>query len=412
MKPVAQRPAWLSRMLIGFGLASLCGDLGQEITNLILPAFLMGFVASGSVPLVLGLIMGLSELFASYARIASGLISDRHGYKKALIFIGYSLSGIFLGMMGFSRQVWQIGAARVMAWVGKGLREAPRDDLIAGQTKPEYYGRAFGFHRSLDTLGSVLGPLVVFFLVYTIPLRSFFWVTFIPGAAALVILYVFIGDIKPVHVPSVPTRKELFNLPTSFRLFLGILTLFGLGYYSKTLVILRAQELLGGANILEGVKITALLYALFSVVRSVSEYCIGYVSDRMNKQVVLGIGGYVLFAVLSFILSFNITSVYTVMAVFILMGVSAGTVKVTTKAIGASLLDAKVRTTGFALMQLVEGIGLLVASSIVGLLWSMLSYQWAFGYAACVCMVAAVMLLFVLSWHKDNDKIKNIPHTL
>jgi len=412
MKPAVKRPPWLSRMLIGFGLASLCGDLGQEITNLVMSPFLMRFVESSSVPLVLGLIMGMSEFFASYARIASGVISDRYGYQKAFILVGYSLSGIFLGVIGFSSKVWQIGAARIMAWIGKGLREPPRDALIAHQAKPEYYGRAFGFHRSLDTLGSILGPFVVFFLIFELPLRSFFFLTFIPGVAALIILQMFMEDIPPTHVPSLPTRNELFRLPKSFRLYLGILSVFGLGYYSKTLVILRATELLGSTNILEGVRITALLYALFSIVRSATEYSVGFVIDRMNKIVVLAVGGYALFGVLSFILSFNITSVYTIMGVFVLMGISAGTLKVATKAIGASLLHTKVRTTGFALMQLIEGIGLLIASSIVGLLWSVLTYKWAFGYASFISIIAAILLILLLARHSDNDKIKNISHTL
>ncbi|MEM2112413.1 MAG: MFS transporter, partial [Candidatus Bathyarchaeia archaeon] len=150
---------WLNRNVAAMGFTSLFSDASHEMTTSALPSFLTELVGAINAPILLGLISGFSDASSSFVKTFSGWLSDRLRKRKPLIVLGYFLTGLFVGIIGFARDWIEVLIYRVLAWVGRGEREPPRDALLADSVDKKFYGHAFGFHRSMDTLGAILGPL-------------------------------------------------------------------------------------------------------------------------------------------------------------------------------------------------------------------------------------------------------------
>lgn len=175
-KPQSKFP-WLTRNIAALGIVSFFSDISSEMATAILPIFL---VSIGGTAATLGIIEGVSDASISLMKIWAGWYSDAIGKRKPFATVGYILTAIGVGLFSVTFNWYQVLAARLVSWLGKGVREPARDALMVESTQPQYYGRMFGFHRMMDTLGAIIGPLMAFMLIKFMPLRSIFLIALIP----------------------------------------------------------------------------------------------------------------------------------------------------------------------------------------------------------------------------------------
>jgi MFS family permease len=238
------RARWLNRSVFLFGLASLFSDAGHEMATAILPLFLVSLGGSAA---ALGLIEGIADALSTAATLASGWYSDGLPRRRPLGVAGYAATG--LGMAAFALVHSPIGvfAVRTASWIGRGMRGPVRDAMLAEAVPPEARGRAFGFHRAMDTVGAVIGPLLALALVGSLGYRTIFALTLVPGVFSVI---AFASAPKMLRVRThLPFGASLRELPGPFRRFLVAVGIFGLGDFARSLLILRGAQLLpaGGA---------------------------------------------------------------------------------------------------------------------------------------------------------------------
>jgi len=387
--------SWLNKNILGAGLTSFFSDMSHEMTTAVLPAFLVNLVGSALAPQLLGIISGLSDAASSFVKTFAGWISDRIKKRKGLITIGYAATGLFAGLTGFATGWLGVLWYRTLAWMGRGLREPPRDALIADSVSPKYYGRAFGFHRAMDTLGAIAGPLFVFFALTHVGIRSIFLCSFIPGILAVLVVVLLTKE-KPKEdggIRSMGFWKDIAALPKEFRLFIFVMFLFGIGNFNRTLLLLRMQEVLTPTTglILAG-SLTVLLYVLRNTVQAIADYLVGHLSDIFGRKTLLAFFGFFIFGILSLGLAYPIPTLWFFVVVFILSGISAASYTALEKAYAADLLPSNLRGTGYGVLQTVDGIGDFVSSFMVGFLWSALAPSIGFLYAAVLSFGSAILL--------------------
>jgi MFS family permease len=389
--------SWLNKNVIGFGLASFFGDLCYEMTTALEPLLVSLVVGPGAAPSVLGLMNGIADGAASGMKLVSGWLSDYLNKRKPFIVIGYALTGLFSVLLGAAMSAFQLISFRTVAWFGKGMREPARDALLVESVSPAYYGRMFGLQRAMDTGGAILGPLVVFLLMGTVPVRWLFLFAILPAIAAVLSVMLLTRDVANIEVAAVPRHffAQLRLLPGKFILFMLVMFVFGIGNFHKTLFLLRSQELLEpGSTVIAASATAILLYVIHNIARAVAEFVVGYLSDFVGRIVLLGILGFGLFGLCSVALllpaSFKLLTL-----IFIGAGVSAATVGALERAVAADLLPPDSRATGYGLLQTVDGIGDLVSSIVVGTLWTAVAPAAGFIYAA-VLSGLAMLLLFLL----------------
>ena len=387
--------SWLNKNVFGMGLTSFFSDASHEMTTAVLPTFLVKLVGNILVPSLLGIISGLSDAASSFIKVFSGWISDRIKKRKRLMVAGYAATGFFAGLTGFATN-W-IGALfyRTFAWMGRGLREPPRDALIADSVPSAYYGRAFGFHRAMDTLGAIVGPLFVFFALGHFGVKNIFLFSFIPGALA-VIAVILLTKEKSKEGNKQQTAgfwKDIRSLPKEFRFFLLVMFIFGIGNFNRTLLLLRTQNVLTplrGLLIAGGLSV--LLYALRNVIQAIADYLIGHLSDIFDRKALLAFFGFFVFGLMSLGLAFPIPALWFFVLLFVLSGISAAAYTALEKAYAADLLPTHLRGTGYGILQTIDGVGDFISSFMVGFLWSAVSPFSGFIYAAILSIGSAVTL--------------------
>jgi len=384
---------WLNRNVAAMGFTSLFSDASHEMTTAALPSFLTELVGAASAPQILGLITGLSDASSSFVKMFSGWLSDKLRKRKPLVVLGYVLTGLFVGIIGFARDWIETFVYRVLAWMGRGTREPPRDALLADSVDKRFYGHAFGFHRAMDTVGAITGPLLAFLLVSSLGLRNVFFLSMIPGFLA--VLTIAIGVKETARKQE--ERKGLFwhmkSLPKDFKVFLFIMFIFGIANFNRTLLLLRVQEVLTPLNgIIIAASISMLLYTIRNIAQALADYGIGSISDRMGRKSLLALFGFFLFGITSigFIYAADI---YFFTLLFILSGISAATYTALEKAYAADLLPSNIRGTGYGILQTIDGIGDFTSSFVVGTIWAMISPELSFVYAALLSFAATLLLL-------------------
>jgi MFS family permease len=384
---------WLNRNVAAMGFTSLFSDASHEMTTAALPSFLTELVGAASAPQILGLITGLSDASSSFVKMFSGWLSDKLRKRKPLVVLGYALTGLFVGIIGFARDWIETFVYRVLAWMGRGTREPSRDALLADSVDKRFYGHAFGFHRAMDTVGAITGPLLAFLLVSSLGLRNVFFLSMIPGFLA--VLTIAIGVKETARKQE--ERKGLFwhmkSLPKDFKVFLFIMFIFGIANFNRTLLLLRVQEVLTPLNgIIIAASISMLLYTIRNIAQALADYGIGSISDRMGRKSLLALFGFFLFGITSigFIYAADI---YFFTLLFILSGISAATYTALEKAYAADLLPSNIRGTGYGILQTIDGIGDFTSSFVVGTIWAMISPELSFVYAALLSFAATLLLL-------------------
>lgn len=388
--------AWLNRNIVGFSFASLFADFSQEIIVAVLPTFLMGMVEPDLVPRLVGVIGGLSDSAASFFKLFSGWLSDRWHTRKPFIIFGYILPALFLPLIGVAAFPIEILLYKTLAWSGKGFREPPRDALLSESIEQPVYGRAFGFQRAMDTFGSILGLITLSFLIHYFPIKTIVLSTFIPGILAVLAIVLLVKEPKDKAVgdEKIFGSAQFKQLPRSFIAFVCVMFIFSTAFFNKMLLLLRGQDVLREHfGPLKAAYYIVLLYALFNVVRALSEYSIGYMSDIYGRKYLLAFFGFGLFSCMSFGLTRSTISVPLLIVLFIAAGMSRAAVRALEKSYAADLLPLHVRGTGYGLLQATNGMSYLISSVVVGSLWSYYSFTVAFGYAAAVSFAATVLLI-------------------
>lgn len=370
------------------GLVSFLNDMSSEMIAPIVPTYLTDVLGIGKA--VSGSIMGLIESLSSLFKVLFGYISDVFRKRKVFVALGYLLSTISKGALAFTRSWWDFLTLRVLDRVGKGIRTAPRDALIAESSEKGKSGRSFGFHRMMDTLGAVAGPLVAIGLLALLknyPIRVAYQYVFllsaIPGVVGI-LLVVFLVKDKGEEV-----KKKIKGISAlksrNLRMFLGIVALGALGRYSYAFTLWKAKEL--GYSIVPGLG----FYAIFNAIYAFSAYPIGYYSDKVSKKSIITLGFGV--AALASLLFAYSKSLPMLLAAFIFYGIYIAIEDTIPRAYMADLAKDFEKGTVIGAYHTVFGIFVFPASIIVGYLWQEYSLRIGFLYAAIINLLAMILMM-------------------
>lgn len=380
----------ISRNVFILGITSLLTDLSSEIIYPLIPLFLTSSAGLAAPVSVVGLIEGIAESSASLIKVFSGWLSDRMRRRRPLTFVGYGLSAVAKPLLAVATGWPMVLALRFSDRVGKGIRAAPRDALIADSSRPAGYGRAFGFHRAMDTAGAALGALTALLLLGLMgegSYRLIFLAAAIPAAAGVASLLLVRERRHRDHTRERP-RLSLAVLDRRFRLFLLASAIFSLGNSSDAFLILRSRDL--GLSAFA----TVLAYVLFNVVYGLFSMPAGSLSDRVGRRRVIA-GGLVVFSLvyLGFALAGSSAWVWPLMGVYgLYMAMTEGV----GKAFAAEMAPAHVRGTALGTLYTVTGAVTFPASLAAGLLWDAVSPRAPFYFGAACGLVATAVLLGAL----------------
>ncbi len=391
------------------GLVSLFNDISSEMLYPIIPIFL---TATLNAPIaVVGIIEGVAESTASMMKVVSGWLSDRSGKRKPFITSGYSLSAVSKPLLALASAWHFVLVARFIDRFGKGLRNSARDALIADSTDVEFRGKAFGFHRALDTLGAVLGPVFALILLFYIGenYRLMFLLAFVPAFIGVLLLLLYVSE-------KMGEKKEVLSFKFSefsreFRLFLLVSVIFAIGNSSNAFLILRAKDIFeksslpaivtAGFGTMASIAVVVLGYVVYNITYSLASMPAGTLSDRIGRRNVLAYGFFIFSLVyLGFAVLNEGNMVWILFAVFgfyIAMTDGVG------KAFIVDLVPLEKRATAIGMYYTATGLLALVSSVIAGLLWDYIGAYAPFLFGSAVALVAAVLLVVLLPEHGAKE---------
>ncbi|EGD06333.1 MULTISPECIES: MFS transporter [Burkholderia cepacia complex] len=400
-RPSSRR--WLNRTVAGAGVTSALGDFCYETTTVILP----GFLAVLGVPAAaLGVIEGMADAVASFTKMASGYIADKLGHRKRLVLAGYALTPIGQIFIALAAGWQLLLLGRLVSWFGKGLRGPLRDAIVIQAVSAETRGRAFGFHRAMDTIGAVLGPLlgvVVLEWAQAVhhgdlagPFRLVLWLSIVPGALAVLVFLAMVDD--PEQSPN-PGRRfwgTLRALPARFKQYLGAVGLFGLGDFSHSLLILAATQLLTPSfGVVRAAQIAGLLYVGRNVVQVLASYPVGVWADRIGALRLL-VGGYLIGAATAALIAalwwLGVASVPLLGVVFLLAGCYVAVQETLESTVTADMVSSDTLAISYGALGSVNGCTKFLSSGMVGALWTGVSPMVGFGAAAALMFAGVVAL--------------------
>ena len=380
---------------MGIGVASFLSDSGHEMATAVLPGFLHSLGAPAA---ALGAIEGLADAALSSSKFVGGVIVDRPNVNRKTFAAGaYALTAFSYGSFALVNSWPFLAIGRTIAWAARGIRTPARDALLAESVSEPQLGRAFGLERAMDSLGAIVGPLIASVLIGVVGYRALFGISIIPGlmaAAAILLLVHEAPRVSAGIAASRGTMGVLLRGHGSYRdLVLGV-GLYGLGNFSATLLILRAVDLLNGAgrSSTRAAAISVLLYAGHNAANAAVSYPAGAIADRVGRRHMLT-AGIVLFGLACIGFALGSADVWVLLLLFIAVGGSTGMVETAQGAYASSILSPDVRGRGFGLLGLVDGVGDLVSSIVVGVLWTATAPAWGFIYAALFAAAAAAVLL-------------------
>jgi MFS family permease len=393
----------LPRNVFAIGLVSLLNDASSEIIYPFLPLFLA--LTLGASPAIIGVIEGAAESVSSLLKLFAGYFSDRRGRRKGFVVFGYGLASIARPMLAFTTNWYQVLAIRLTDRVGKGIRGAPRDAMIADAAPVQDRGLAFGFHRAMDHAGAVIGPLIGYGLVYLVASNvnqltasdytKIFLFASVPALAAVLVAAFLVketgrnakgnSDVKAIsHVP----RLSLKGFDSNFKIFLALIALFTLSNSSDAFLLLRAQQAgIGTASL-------PLLWAALHISKVLSSLIGGGLSDRLGRRALIA-SGWLLYALVYLGFAF-VSGPAMAWTLFLIYGVYFGLAEGAEKALVADLVHPEQRGTAYGLYNLAFGITVLPASLLMGLVWNWKGAATAFIVCAALGAAAAGLLLLVV----------------
>lgn len=371
------------------GFVSLFMDVSSELIHSLLPVFMVASL--GASMLFVGIVEGVAESAALIVRVFSGAISDYFGRRKGLTVLGYGLGALSKPIFAMALSVHWVLAARFMDRIGKGIRGAPRDALVADLTPPEIRGAAYGLRQSLDTIGAFAGPLlaIALMVLWAGDFRAVFWFAVIPATLAVLLLVFGVQEpaaSSPRRGPRFPIHwSTLGQLRGTYWWIVAVGGAFTLARFSEAFLILRAREF-GLTD-----SLAPLVLVVMNLVYAASAYPFGRLADRMNHRALLGAGLVVLVASdLVLALAQGLGAAAVGVALWGLhMGVTQGLLA--TMVAGAA--PERLRGTAFGFFNLVSGVAMLVASVLAGLLWDKVGAEATFYAGAAFAILALVILL-------------------
>jgi MFS family permease len=408
--PSFKRYKNLPRNVFALSLVSLLNDTSSEMIYPLLPTFLA--LTLGATPFDIGAIEGAAESTASLLKLFSGYLSDKFGRRKLPVFLGYALASVVRPLLAFTISWTQVLAVRLVDRVGKGIRAAPRDALLAAEVAPENRGFAFGFNRASDHLGAVIGPVIAFVLLSYFALNpqiptaqeygKVFLIASIPVALGLFVIVFFVREEgkKELHeeVEKTKIKFSLADFDSNFKRFLLTIALFTLSNSSDAFLLLRATE--------SGIA-PALLPILWMVLHFSKVFFSligGDLSDRVGRKTLI-FCGWILYALVYAGFAF-VTEASQAWALFIIYGAYFGLTEGTEKALVADMVADEKRGTAYGLYALAFGITVFPASLLIGGIWNYFGARTAFLFSAGLSLCAAALLLTVKT-KKPSGMIDN-----
>ncbi|MFD1193059.1 MFS transporter [Seohaeicola saemankumensis] len=366
------------------GLVSMLMDVSSEMIHALLPVYLT--VGLGASALAVGVIEGIAEATASVTKVFSGALSDRIGRRKELAAIGYGLAALTKPVFPLAPSIGWLIAARFIDRVGKGIRGAPRDALVADLAPEGLRGAAFGLRQSLDTFGAFLGPLAAIGLMWAFSndFQSVFWIAVLPAALAFALILLAVREpprpegLRRVRNPL--SRAELKLLGATYWLVLFVATLFTLARFSEAFLILRAEA--AGLPLM----LVPLVLVGMNAVYALSAWPVGAFSDRNGRIGLLAIG-LALLILADLVLAFA-EGLGGIAIGVLIWGLHMGFTQGLLAALVAEAVPAELRGTAFGVYHLITGVALLLASVIAGALWDVLGPEWTFGAGAILAAFA------------------------
>ncbi|MBI5237714.1 MAG: MFS transporter [Deltaproteobacteria bacterium] len=368
------------------GLVSLFMDISSEMVYPLVPLFLVNIL--GVSKTTVGIIEGIAEATASVLKVFSGWLSDKLGKRKLLMTIGYGISALSRPVIA-GAAVWaHVLGARFIDRLGKGIRSAPRDALIADSVEHRDLGTAFGFHRMMDTVGAIIGPAIAFILLFILKgnLRTVFLASAIPAVIAVLVIIAFVKE-KPHAEKKERALPKLslssFNGP--FRRYILVIAVFSLGSFADAFIILHAQ------NLGVGKEFIMILYLVHNVVYAASAIPLGLLADRIGVKKMVG-AGFIYYSLIYAGLAAAASSVH-IWLLFPLYGVYKGMSDGAQRAYLAHLAPEEKRATAFGVYHTIAGMMLLPASVIAGMLWDKIGPAAPFIYGSALSLTAAIVFL-------------------
>lgn len=381
--------------MIWLGLTSLLTDVSSEMVLALLPLFLRDLGASRY---LIGFIEGIAEATASIFKVVSGWISDRLQARKGLVVVGYTLSTVVKPFIALANTWYQVLAVRFIDRIGKGVRNAPRDALIADSVEEGERGRSFGLQRGMDTVGAVIGTLLASGLIYfftrntSMPVltqyRTIFWLSVIPGILAILVVAVFVKDVVANKFEKKEIKIAWGNLDGGFRAFLITSAVFEFSNFSYALFILRASDM--GVIL----ALIPIIYLVYNLVYTSLAQPLGLLADWVGKKPVLFMG-YVLSSLMCLGFALFNQSIYA-WILFALYGICMAITQTTPRALLADLVPQEARGTAYGIYYTLIGLVALPTSAIAGFLWDRFSAELAFSYGAVLAGAAAVLVLLII----------------
>ncbi|MGH9399504.1 MAG: MFS transporter [Thermoanaerobaculia bacterium] len=381
----------LSPVVKTLGWVSLLTDVASDMIYPLLPVFLTRTLHAG--PAVLGLIEGVAETTASFTKLASGWWSDRARRRKPLVVAGYALAAAVRPLVGLATTWAQVLAIRFTDRVGKGIRTAPRDALIADLVAPEKLGRAFGLQRAMDNAGAVMGPLLSALLLKFVfdSERPVFLLAAVPGLAAVILLVLRVADApRPKHAPAPgPARATAAAattpLPRRFWIAMAVFVLFTLANSSDAFLLLKARD--AGVAAWQ----VPLLWAFFHAVKSIAGVPGGALADRIGRTAAIALGrGVYTISYVGFALAGNAAQIWPLFGFYALFfSLTEGA----ERALVADLVGSGARGRAFGIFNAATGLATLPASLLFGVVWNSFGAPAAFLMGAGIALASTAVLL-------------------
>jgi MFS family permease len=388
LKESAKRTPGLMRgNVLWLSAASFLNDAASEMIYPLLPLFLAGTLGAGAA--FVGLVEGAAESLSSLLKLVSGWIADRSGRRKRLTVLGYGIAALGRPLISVAAVGWHVLAVRLLDRVGKGLRTAPRDALLAESVPEERRGAAFGLHRAADHAGAVAGPLIASALLLALDgdLRTVFALAVIPGLLTVAVVAGKVRETAPAARPAgapAPPLPRLRELGPVLPRYLGVLVLFTLGNASDAFLLLRAHDV--------GVPTAAipLLWGALHVSKSAFSVWGGRWSDRVGARTAI-VAGWLVYAAVYAGFAF-VDAAWQVWALFLVYGLFFGLTEGPEKALVARLAPAGLRGSAFGAYHAAIGLAALPASLLFGIVWQAFGAEWAFAMGAALALAAALLL--------------------
>ena len=378
------------RNVLMMGLVSFFTDFSTEMILSILPLFLVSNLGVSRV--LLGVIEGSSELTSYVFRMFSGALSDKFRRRKIFIIIGYGLSTISKPFFIFSSGWFDAFVVRATDRMGKGIRTAPRDALIADSVSESISGKAFGIHRTIDQMGAIVGPIVAFTILQFMDIRAVFLLSLIPGVAAVIILIFFVKEVAIKKLSDTTIFENIGGLlkgNKSFVILLVVTGTFSLGAFNFSFVLLKGSDL-GIAQ-----SLIPIAYAIINVAHTIIGIPAGVFADRIGKEKMLLIG-YSTFAVSTILMAFSTNNSLYAFVLAAVFGLYLGISETVQRAVIPKYVSQELMGTAYGLYNLVSGVCFFVSNITFGFLWDIYGVNLAALYSLCLSIIAITgMAIFI-----------------